>query len=104
MQRCGGGSSSAADIPIVDEDHEGFAIYQKATCINCHGNQLEGIGGVMPGLRGVGDKFSQDEIMDIIKNGVGTMPAQYDDNLNQGLTAEELDTLAGWLALQKKPE
>jgi len=100
--RGGGGSSSAASIPIVEEGHDGYAIYQKATCVNCHGNQLEGVGGVMPALRGVGDKYSKDEIMSIIQNGTGTMPAQYDDNIGKGLTPEELDTLAEWLAMQKK--
>jgi menaquinol-cytochrome c reductase cytochrome b/c subunit len=56
----------------------------------------------IPALRGVGDKFSKDDIMGIIKNGKDNkMPAQYKDNIAKGLTDAQMDQLAGWLAKQK---
>ncbi|MEX1030596.1 MAG: c-type cytochrome [Paenibacillaceae bacterium] len=89
-------------LAIVAEDDPGATIYQKATCVACHGDSLKGAGSIPP-LRGVGDKYSQDEILGIIKNGKGGMAKQYDDNIAKGLTATDIDTLAGWLALQKAP-
>lgn len=91
-----------ASLAIVAEDDPGASIYTKATCIACHGDTMKG-GGSIPPLRGVGDLYTQVEIMDIIKNGKGGMTKQYDDNIAKGLTAEDIDTLAGWLALQKAP-
>lgn len=87
---------------IVAEDDPAFEIYQKASCVACHAADLKGnpTGGA-PSLLGVGDTYSKEEIMDIIKNGVGGMPPQYDYNIKQGLTDEDMDALAGWLALQK---
>jgi menaquinol-cytochrome c reductase cytochrome b/c subunit len=87
-------------LAIVAEDDPGATIFQKATCVACHGDSLKG-GGSVPPLRGVGDKHSKEEILDIIKNGKGGMQPQYDANIDAGLTAEDIDTLAGWLALQK---
>ncbi|MEY4479952.1 MAG: hypothetical protein RLZZ267_630 [Bacillota bacterium] len=90
------------EVAIVDKDSEGAEIYAKATCVTCHGADLKGMTGAVPGLRGVGDKYSKDEIMGIIKNGVGGMGAQYDANISKGLTDEDLNKLAEWLAAQKK--
>lgn len=95
--------SAATSIPIVDADSEGYSIYERSSCINCHATELEG-GGPIPGLRGIGDKFSRDDIMQIVIDGIPpSMPASYDDNINNyGLTAEEIDTMVDWLAIQKK--
>ena len=41
--------------------------------------------------------------MDIIVNGKGGMQPQFEDNIAKGLTEEDINTLAGWLALQKAP-
>jgi menaquinol-cytochrome c reductase cytochrome b/c subunit len=89
-------------LAIIAEDDPGATIFQKATCVACHGDTMKGAGSIPP-LRGIGDEYTQDQIMDIIKNGKGGMPAQYDQNIAAGLTAKDLDTLAGWLALQKAP-
>ena len=62
----------------ADSDHaavsfDGEALYEKS-CLACHGDQYQGAAG--PALKGVGDKFSDEEIVDILKNGKGTlMPA-----------------------------
>ncbi|GJM76026.1 hypothetical protein HMSSN036_82420 [Paenibacillus macerans] len=66
-----------------------------------HAADLKGAAG--PSLRGVGDKHSKEEIMSIIKEGYnGRMPAVYDTAIGAGVTDEELDHLAEWLAKQKR--
>ncbi|PLS15206.1 cytochrome C [Bacillus sp. M6-12] len=47
-------------------DPEGLV---KQSCVSCHGADLSG--SVGPALKGVGDRKSQDEIKEIIKNGTG---------------------------------
>jgi menaquinol-cytochrome c reductase cytochrome b/c subunit len=86
---------------IVAADDPGAAVYQKSTCVACHGADLKGMGSAIPALRGIGDKYGKDQIMGIIRNGKGQMPAQYDQNIKQGLTADQIDQLATWLAKQK---
>ncbi|WP_335869339.1 cytochrome c550 [Bacillus sp. 2205SS5-2] len=67
-------------------DPEG--LYEKS-CIGCHGGDYGG--GVGPGLVGVGEKYSAEEIKDILQNGKGAgMPA----NL---VPAENLDAMTEWL-------
>jgi menaquinol-cytochrome c reductase cytochrome b/c subunit len=86
---------------IVAEDDPAYEqVYMKASCVQCHGTDLKG-GGGLPSLLGIGDKYSKDEIMDIINNGIGGMAAQYDLNIQMGLTDEDLDNLATWLSKQK---
>lgn len=92
-------SQEEDEIAIVEPDAAGAEIYKKATCVRCHAVDLKGQGA--PALLGIGDKHSQEEILTIIKEGVGGMPAQYDNNIAQGLTDEDINTLAEWLALQK---
>jgi menaquinol-cytochrome c reductase cytochrome b/c subunit len=83
---------------IVAQDDPGYAIYKQATCVSCHGADLTG---PMPSLLGIGDKYTQEEIMDIIVNGKGGMQPQLEDNLARGLTEADIETLASWLAMQK---
>ena len=97
----GGAPKKAAVPPIVAEDHEGAAIYAKATCLQCHGADLKGMAGAIPTLRGIGDKHDKAAILDVINNGIGGMQAQYDALLAKGLTDAEIDTLAEWLSMQK---
>jgi menaquinol-cytochrome c reductase cytochrome b/c subunit len=86
---------------LVDASNPANAnVYQKATCVMCHGTDLKG-GAGGPTLLGVGDKHDKDEIMKIIKEGFGTMGAQYDANIGKGLTEKDLDDLATWLSTQK---
>ncbi|MGL4521291.1 MAG: c-type cytochrome [Bacilli bacterium] len=62
----------------------------KKNCISCHGNNLEGSGGI-PSLQKLGATYSEEEIVDIITNGRGGMP---DHLLNEKETAIVAKTLA----------
>ncbi|MFD2672919.1 c-type cytochrome [Marinicrinis sediminis] len=98
-----GGQEDEA-VAIVDKDAEGFSIYKQSTCVTCHANDLTGTPNFAPTLRGIGDKYTKEEIVKIMKEGTenGNMAAQWDDNIAQkGLTDEQLDGLAEWLASQK---
>lgn len=55
----------------TDSGFDGAAVAQQS-CISCHGNNLEG-GAVGPAL--VGTTLSKEEIVEILKNGEGMMPA-----------------------------
>jgi cytochrome c550 len=65
----------------------------KQTCIGCHGDQYQGVVG--PTLKGVGSKYSKEELMTFVTKGKGTgMPA--------GLVKEEqAAAMADWLATIK---
>ncbi|KAB8128607.1 cytochrome c [Gracilibacillus oryzae] len=70
----------------VEADPEALA----QNCIGCHGGDLEGASG--PSLQNIGDKYSVEEVQDIIVNGIeGTaMPAGL-------VSTEEAAILAEWL-------
>jgi menaquinol-cytochrome c reductase cytochrome b/c subunit len=90
-------------VAIVAEDDPGASVYKKATCVSCHATDLKGMSAAgIPALRGVGDQLSKADILNIIKNGKGAMPPQYQPNIAQGITDQQIDQLAGWLAMQKK--
>jgi menaquinol-cytochrome c reductase cytochrome b/c subunit len=94
--------TAAAGPAIVAADDPGAEIFKKATCVTCHGAELKGIpASGIPALRGVGDKHNQEEILGIIKKGVGGMGAQYEDNIKKGLTEADITKLAEWLSKQK---
>lgn len=84
---------------IVAEDSEGYQLYQKATCVDCHGVDLSG-SRAAPSLLGVGDKHDRAEIEDIIRNGYNSMGAQYDSNVPDRMSEEEMSTMIDWLAQQ----
>lgn len=63
------------------------------SCVTCHGGNLQGMGNT-PSLADVGTRLSEDEILDVILNGRGGMPA----GLLQG---EDAEAAAAWLATQK---
>lgn len=93
---CGGGGDDAADDSGDNSGGETASaaeeIYQQ-NCSACHGNDLEGNSG--PELTDVGSKYSADEIVDIIHEGIGGMPAQTQ------VSDEDAQTLADWLADMK---
>lgn len=68
-------------------------LYQKQGCVACHGGDYTG--GLGPSLLGVGEKFTHDELVDILINGIpGTaMPG--------GFPADKADAMSEWLATLK---
>lgn len=65
------------------------------SCLMCHGDQLQGVGG-MPDLTAVGSRLDQQQIAKQIKNGGGGMPG-----FSSSLSAEEISNLAKWLSEKK---
>ncbi|SDX97885.1 cytochrome c551 [Salimicrobium album] len=81
------GESSGGEVDSAAAE-EAF----QANCASCHGGDLGG--GVGPALDSVGADMSQDDIVTIIQNGRGDMPAQDVDE-------ETATQIAGWLAQKK---
>lgn len=101
----GGKKQPAKAAAIVAADDPGATIYQKATCLACHGKDLKGMpSGGVPALLGIGDTMTKDQILEVMKNGKGNMPAVYKANIDKGLTDADIDKLANWLAMQKKAQ
>lgn len=90
----GQGGGDDGGVTIVNEDSEGYDIYKGSSCVGCHATDMSGANG--PSLLGVGDKYSAEEILDIINNGIGGMPPQAD-----AVDDESKEKLAKWLAEQK---
>lgn len=82
----------AIENPVETEGIEELSAEDifKKSCASCHGGNLEG--GAAPALSGIGEKFSTEEIEDIINNGT-------DGGMPPGLVKpEESAALAEWLA------
>ncbi|HEY2494301.1 MAG TPA: c-type cytochrome [Paenibacillus sp.] len=93
-------AKQATVVAIVDKEDKAMESYKKAGCITCHAADMKGASG--PSLRGIGDVHDKDAILTIIKEGYnGKMPAQYDNAIAAGLTDQDVDHLAEWLAKQK---
>jgi len=93
---CGGGDDDADDNATQDEGTvdtaAGEEVY-KNSCASCHGGDLSGESG--PALDKVGDKYTADEIEDIVENGTGGMPAQ------SQVSDDDRADVANWLADKK---
>lgn len=63
-------------------------IYAHA-CLACHGEDMSG--GIGPSLVNIGDEYSEEELEDIIENGIGDMPGGMLDN------EKAIGKLAKWL-------
>ncbi|EPZ38406.1 MULTISPECIES: menaquinol-cytochrome c reductase cytochrome b/c subunit [Anoxybacillus] len=74
----------------IDKNAEGYKILEANTCLTCHGENLQG-GPAAPSLVGTG--LSPEEVINIVKNGQGSMPA----GIFKG-TDEELQKLAEFVA------
>lgn len=85
----GAGAGTEKTETVAASTPEG--IY-KQTCIACHGDQYQGVVG--PSLKGVGKKYSKDQLIEIVTKGKGNMPP------NQ-VTAEQAPAVADWLATIK---
>lgn len=92
LAACGGDDDTAAptgeDVEVVEsQDAEKIA---QGKCISCHGGNLEGQGNA-PALNDVGSRLSQEEILNVIINGQGTMPAKI-------IVGAEAEVVAEWLS------
>lgn len=108
LAACGGGnsenesnndsSSNNASENAGESSGEYDATAAEATyqtnCLSCHGENLQGKVG--PQLSDIGSRLSKDEILTVIQNGKGQMPA----NILRGDTDQE-ENLASWLADMK---
>ncbi len=106
LTACGGNSSNEGAMnegssdESTEEGTDQATDYDEAAakdtynqqCMQCHGENLKGEVG--PNLTKVGERLSKDQILNIVKNGKGQMPA----NLVEGKEAENLAT---WLASMK---
>ncbi|MHA0858276.1 c-type cytochrome [Paenibacillus sp. CMAA1364] len=81
-------------MPEVVLDPSAAETLVKASCISCHGDQLEG--SVGPSLQNIGTKMSPEAIYSIINKGKGIMPGFKDT-----LAEEEVANVAQWLAQKK---
>lgn len=81
----GGGESAAVNVDDAKK-------YFQQSCAGCHGADLSGNNG--PSLQTIGSEYDKGQILDIIKNGKGSMPK----NMAQG---EQAETIAAWLATKK---
>ncbi|MFS0786785.1 c-type cytochrome [Shouchella sp. 1P09AA] len=80
-----------AEDADIDVEAEGYEIYSNNdTCIQCHGDQMTGGAGA-PSL--LETERSTEEIIDVIQNGVGAMPADQFEGSD-----EELEILAEFIA------
>ncbi|WP_062355786.1 cytochrome c550 [Bacillus kwashiorkori] len=83
-QQANGKDEQGETVQLTPEE-----IYQQKSCISCHGENYDGSNSV-PGLKGVGDKLSDEEIKEVLVNGKGIMPG--------GLVPENsLDEMVEWL-------
>mgnify|MGYP003367187625 CR=1 FL=1 len=67
LAACGGDESASDSGKETDVDP--MEQVAKQRCGSCHGGNLEGNGG-MPSLKGLSAKYSEEEILDIINNGI----------------------------------
>ncbi|HAQ06602.1 MAG TPA: cytochrome C' [Bacillus bacterium] len=81
----GGCSENTSQAPM-----DGEGLY-KRSCLNCHGADLQG--GAAPGVKNMAAKYSEEEILDLINNGIGLMPGKL-------LSETEAETVTKWLMEQ----
>ncbi|WP_284141302.1 MULTISPECIES: menaquinol-cytochrome c reductase cytochrome b/c subunit [unclassified Virgibacillus] len=72
----------------IDKEDPGYAVFE-SNCLACHGEDLSG-GAAGPSL--IGTEYSAEEIADIAKNGIGSMPADQFKG-----TEEELQQLVDFI-------
>jgi glucose dehydrogenase len=66
--------TAASAQSIQNRDQTGAAVFQD-NCAVCHGDKLEGNPPSFPALLGVGNRYSDKQILDLIHAGRGRMPA-----------------------------
>lgn len=96
---CGGGAESSsgnAKKSAALEGPEEVVTLYKNNCMQCHGNEMQGMMGPESNLQKIGSKLTKEEIANTIENGGKLMPAQ-----GGRLEKEEIDKIADWLANKK---
>lgn len=81
-------------MPVVQLDAAKAEATVKASCITCHGDQLQG--GVGPSLQNEGSQHDSEGIYSIVTKGRGQMPSFKDK-----LAPEEVANVAMWLSEKK---
>lgn len=79
-----GCSSNTAD---AKRPTDGEGLY-KASCLSCHGENIEGAAG--PPVTKMKEKYSEEEMMKLLNDGVGMMPGGL-------LSEDESKTVTKWL-------
>ncbi|MEW9051181.1 MAG: cytochrome c [Neobacillus sp.] len=79
-----GCSANASDGP---RPTDGEGLYN-LSCLNCHGENLEGAAG--PPVLNMSSKYSEEELLKLINEGVGMMPGKL-------LSEEEAQIVTKWL-------
>lgn len=80
-----GGGAQVEEGEVSTDPEEIYSM----NCSACHGADLSG--GMGPELSTIGSKYESEEVVEIIQNGVGSMPAQ------PQVAIEEANLLAEWL-------
>ncbi|MFD1416969.1 c-type cytochrome [Oceanobacillus jeddahense] len=75
-----------------EENLEAGEEVYRDNCLACHGADLSGNGG--PELIDIGSKYSQEQIEDIVQEGIDSMPPQTQ------VEGEDLEELSSWLIEQ----
>lgn len=91
---CGGNSNDNAGNDGNNANESvaaGEEVYKKS-CASCHGGDLSGASA--PDLTEVGSRLSADEILNIVENGQGGMPAGQ-------ATGQDAEDVSDWLADHK---
>ncbi|MFZ4261589.1 PQQ-binding-like beta-propeller repeat protein [Sphingobacterium sp. HJSM2_6] len=78
-------------------NHPGKALFLKNNCSNCHGANRQGVGGI-PKLVDLNSKYSEQELVALIRNGKGAMPPF------PQIGQEEMHTIASFLLDQEAKE
>lgn len=91
---CGGGGSASSKALEGPED--AVAVY-KQRCMQCHGDEMQGLMGAQSNLQKVGERLSKEDIVNTVKNGGNRMPA-----LGKSLDEADIEKVAEWLAARNK--
>lgn len=87
------------ELPALVDASDPATDITKQNCIGCHATEYQGQGNA-PALRGVGDKYSKEELAEIVAHGTENGMPPFEGSLS----AEEIDMVATWLSKQKKAE
>ena len=84
-------TGDATEQPSSDPMRQAGTEVYHAQCAVCHGEKLEGIAPSFPALRGVGNRYSDEKLLALIRTGKGVMPPFPD------LTSKQIDSLMRFL-------